>query len=54
VSSLLGTDDETIEYCDIMSRFPYIGKYGKFPTGRTAVHVGDTCKDVKVCLKMED
>jgi hypothetical protein len=46
-------EDETIEYCDTMSLYPYICKYGKFPIGHPAVHVGDTCKDVEACLKME-
>jgi hypothetical protein len=36
-----------------MSLYPYICKYGKFTTGHPAVHVGDTCKDVEACLKME-
>jgi hypothetical protein len=36
-----------------MSLYPYICKYGKFTTGHLVVHVGDTCKDVEACLKME-
>jgi G:T-mismatch repair DNA endonuclease (very short patch repair protein) len=47
-------DDETIEYCDIMSLYLYICKYGKFPTKPPLVHVGDTCKNVEACLKMEE
>jgi hypothetical protein len=46
-------DDETIESCDIMSLYPYKCRYGKFPVGHPIVHVGDTCKDVEACLKME-
>jgi hypothetical protein len=44
---------KTIEYCAIMSLYPYICKYGKFTTGHPVIHVGDTCKDVEACLKME-
>jgi hypothetical protein len=46
-------DDETIEYCDIMSLYPYVCKYGKFPTKHPRVLVGDMCKNVEACLKME-
>jgi hypothetical protein len=44
---------ETIEYCDVISLYPYICKYFKFPVGHRTVHVGDTCKNVDACLKME-
>jgi hypothetical protein len=43
--------DETIDYCDIMSLYPYICKYGKFPTGHPVVRVGDTCNDVEAMSK---
>jgi hypothetical protein len=46
-------DDETAEYCDIMILYPYICKYGKFPTGHPVVRVGDTCNNVEACLNME-
>ena len=45
-------DNEIIEYCDI-SLYPYICKYFKFPLGHPFVHVGDTCKNVDACLKMD-
>jgi hypothetical protein len=46
-------DDETIEYCDIMSLYPYICKYGNFPTGHPVVRVGVAFNDLKACLNME-
>jgi hypothetical protein len=44
---------ETIEYCDVINLNPYICKYFKFPVGHPTVLVGDTCKNVDACLKME-
>ena len=44
---------ETIQYCDIMSLYPYIGKYSKFPIGHPIIHVGDICKNIDACLQME-
>ena len=46
-------EEETIQYCDVMSLYPYICKYFKFSIGHHAVHVGDTCKDIQTCLQME-
>jgi len=46
-------NEETIQYCDVMSLYPYICKYFKFPIGYPVVHVGDTCKDIQACLQME-
>jgi len=45
--------EEKIQYCDVMSLYPYICKYFKFPIGHPVVHVGDTCKDIRACLQME-
>jgi len=45
--------EETIQYCDIMSLYPYNCKYFKFPIGHPIIHVGDTCADIEACLKME-
>jgi hypothetical protein len=44
---------ESVQYCDIMSLYPYICKYFKFPIGHPIIHVGDACKDKESCLKME-
>ena len=46
-------ENETIEYCDVISLYPYICKYFKFPIDHPVVHIRDTCKDVEACLKME-
>jgi len=45
--------EESVQYCDIMSLYPYICKYFKFPICHTIIHVGDACADIKACLKME-
>lgn len=46
-------DEETIEYCDVMSLYPYVCKYFKFPIGHPTIHVGDACKNVEACLRMD-
>ena len=46
-------DNETKEYCDVISLYPYICKYFKFPIGHPTLHVGDTFKNVDDCLKMD-
>jgi len=45
--------EETVQYCDIMSLYPYICKYFKFPIGHPIIHVGDTCAGIEARLKME-
>jgi len=37
-------DAETIQYYDVMSLYPYICKYFKFPIGHPIIHVGDMQK----------
>ena len=46
-------ENETIQYVDIMSLYPYICKYFKFPVGHPRIHVGDACKDMVASLRME-
>ena len=46
-------ENETIQYVDVMSLYPYICKYFKFPIGHPRIHVGDACKDVEACLRMD-
>ena len=46
-------ENETIQYVDVMSLYPYICKYFKFPVGHPRIHVGDACKDTVACLRME-
>ena len=36
-----------------MSLYPYKCKYYKFPIGQPVIRVGETCKNVQACLKME-
>jgi hypothetical protein len=35
-----------IRYCEVMSLYPYVCKYSKFPVGHPVIHVGDTCRDI--------
>jgi hypothetical protein len=46
-------EGETIQYCDVMSLYPYICKYFKFPVGHPVVHAGEACTDIDSMLKME-
>ena len=34
-------EGETIQFVDVMSLYPYICKYFKFPVGHPVIHVGD-------------
>jgi hypothetical protein len=45
-------DGESVQYSEIMSLFPYICKYFKFPIGNPNIHVGDACADKEACLRM--
>jgi len=44
---------ETIRYCDVISLYPYICKYFKFPVGYPVIHVGDTCHDIEAMMQKE-
>ena len=44
--------NETILYVDVISFYPYICKYFKFPIGHPIIHVVDVCKDKDACLQM--
>jgi len=46
-------ENKTIQYVDVMSLYPYIYKYFKFPVGHPVIHVGDVCKDKETCLRMD-
>jgi len=46
-------ENETIQYVDVMSLYPYICKYIKFPIGHLVIHVGDACRDIEACSCME-
>jgi hypothetical protein len=45
---------ESVQYCDVMSLYPYICKYFEFSIGHPTIHVGDTCANKEECLKIED
>jgi hypothetical protein len=44
-------EGETIQYLDVMSLYPYICKYYKFPIGQAVIHVGDECQDIEAMLR---
>ena len=44
---------ETIQYTDIMSLYPYICKYYKFPVGHPTILNADECTDIKSTLSKE-
>jgi hypothetical protein len=44
---------ETIQYVDVMSLYPYICKYGKFPVGHPVIHAGVACSDTEAMLQKE-
>ena len=48
------TENVTIQYVDVMSLYPYICKYFKFPIGHPNIHVGDACKNKEACLQRSD
>jgi G:T-mismatch repair DNA endonuclease (very short patch repair protein) len=43
-------ENETIDYCDVNSLYPYICKYFKFPIGHPIIYVGETCNNVEASL----
>jgi hypothetical protein len=43
---------ESVQYCDVMSLYPYICKYFKFPIEHSTIRVGNACVDKEACLKM--
>ena len=47
------SENETKQYCDVISHYPFICKYFNFPIGHPNIHIGETCRNVDVCLKME-
>ena len=47
-------EGETIQFFDVMSLYPYICIYSKFPVGHTTIHVGDACRDKQAMLSKED
>jgi len=45
--------NETIQYVDVMSLYPYMYKYFKFPISHRVIYVGDAFGDIEACLCME-
>jgi len=45
-------ENETIQYVEVTSFFPYICKYFKFPMCHPVIHVGNVFKDKEACLHM--
>ena len=46
-------ENGTVKYVDVMSLYLYICKYFKFPVGHSIIQVGDACKDIDACLRMD-
>jgi hypothetical protein len=46
-------EGETIQYVDVMSLYPYICKYFKFPIGHQLIRVGNACLDMQDMLQKE-
>jgi hypothetical protein len=44
---------DTIEYCDVMSIYPYICKYVMFSIGHPVIYASDECRDATAMLKRE-
>jgi hypothetical protein len=45
-------EGDKIQYCDVMSLYPYNCKYFKFPLGYPVINVGDTCQVIEGMLKV--
>jgi hypothetical protein len=46
-------DGETIQYLDVMSLYPCVCKYFKFPVGHPTVHVGEKWHNIQTMLQKE-
>ena len=46
-------EGESIQYVDVMSLYPFVCKYFKFPLGHPIIHVGDACRDTESMLQKE-
>jgi len=44
---------ESNQYVDVMSLYPFVCKYFKFPVGHPVIHVGDACRDMDTMLQKE-
>jgi hypothetical protein len=46
-------EEETMQYVDVMSLYPYICKYFKFPIGHPVIHAGEHCLDRQAILQKD-
>lgn len=49
----VGEGQLTIQYVVVMSLFPYVYKYLKFPLELPVIHVADACQDSEIMLRKE-
>jgi len=47
-------EGEKIQYYDVISLYPYVCMYYKFPVGHSTIHVGDACQDKQAMLSKEN
>jgi hypothetical protein len=45
--------EETIQYVDVISLYPFVCKYFKYPIGHPTIHMGDACQDIDAMLQKE-
>jgi len=43
----------TVQYMDMISLYPYVSRYFKFPMGHPVIHVGDAWQDTEAMLRKE-
>ena len=46
-------DGGTIQYVDVMSLYPFVCNYFKFPIGLSVIHVVDACQDLQAMLRKD-
>ena len=46
-------EGKTIQHVDVMSLYPFVCKYFKYPIGHPVIHVGDACQDTKAMLQKD-
>jgi len=51
--STIRHDRMRLQYFDVTSLYPYICKNFKFPVRHPIIQVGDACKDIEACLRMD-
>jgi len=46
-------ENKTLRYVEVMSLYPYIYKYFKYPVGHSVIHLGGVCKYKVACILMD-